>query len=287
MNTNAKPLSVTIGSKGLDKTGPYIQNETPGMFGKSYSMPDKNPEDGSYMPQCGEGECLKTSRRRDGIMGDSATCEKRADPNSMPPNPTNPTGPKPKSCAIPDPNNSMFGEQKYYVYWDKLPENLESKKVASGRVIKRTGPYEIKPMPFLFGSTIATLPQKNPIDDSIMPPCGDDCASELWWYDSRKGRSSRNQLTKVCERYHTHPYKIDEIDMPDSNNQGYTSSTTKKLPKSCSKPIGHNEGIVMNPTHPEHYYVYWNQDPDTLLKSKKNIATSNVKARKSRRKIRN
>ena len=267
-NTNA-PLVETVRPKGLDKTGPYPKNETQGYFGTSYSMPDKNPVDGSYMPLCGKGRCISTSQYRDGGQLGETSCNETVDPDTTPPNPKDPKGPKVTSCAIPD-DNSLYGGKNYYVYWDKLPEHLQDKKVPSDRITKKSGPYEIQPQPFMFGSTVAQIPSINPIDGTEMIGCHDTCAAEYWHHEPVHG-SRHGEKTKVrtCYRHHERPYKLSVKD-------------DEKHPKGCSKGINFN-GAVMNPDGPVYYDIYWNEDPTKLiLANKPNNTVSNKNGKVSR-----
>jgi len=101
----------------LESSGPYDQIESAGMMGKAYSIPTVNPVDGSYMPVCAQGNCIKhdTIKRNDGKY----ECLKYGQPSEIPPSNLLDSAER-HSCGFDKDPVAMFGNDRkptYHVYW--------------------------------------------------------------------------------------------------------------------------------------------------------------------------
>jgi hypothetical protein len=118
----------------LEKSGPYNQVESAGMLGKAYSIPTVNPDDGSYMPECAQGNCLRydTAVRNDGTR----ECLVYGEPHTIQASTLFDTKER-HSCGYDLTPVALMSSDKpsYYVYWQagKKPKTGGSKKRKSPR----------------------------------------------------------------------------------------------------------------------------------------------------------
>lgn len=118
----------------LEKSGPYSQVESAGILGKSYAIPTVNPDDGSYMPECVQGNCVEydTVTRNDGTRN----CLKYGEPHTIQESTFLDTKER-HSCGYDLTPVALMSSDKpsYYVYWQagKKPKTGGSKKRKSPR----------------------------------------------------------------------------------------------------------------------------------------------------------
>jgi hypothetical protein len=136
----------------LKRTGPFKQIQSEGFFGKSYAIPDKNPENASYMPECASGPCAQYSYSY-GPKGErQETCVRYLEPTRVPEK-TNFFNAEPEknrtSCGYNSNPVGLFSsnEPTYYVYHKEMPIGGKNKSIKGRKDIKnRKGSKTIKNM---------------------------------------------------------------------------------------------------------------------------------------------
>lgn len=136
-----------IPSIALRRTGPYKQKESAGLFGmKGHAIPEVNPDDGSYMPQCAQGPCINSRTSTNSQGHETQTCEQYAEPIRVPEK-TNlfaSHGDKERtSCAYDTNPVGLFTSDAptYYVYWKEKPiggARKRTRKAKRGRKSRKS-----------------------------------------------------------------------------------------------------------------------------------------------------
>jgi hypothetical protein len=124
---------MVMGAMALPKTGPYEQTQIDGFLGKQYKIPQKNPVDGSYMPECKKGPCVM-------MHPDGQSCMKYAEPTEIPWPSVFDTQAR-HSCGYDLNPVAIFDSTKptYYVYSNQgqTPQTAGSKRKTFRRQNKR------------------------------------------------------------------------------------------------------------------------------------------------------